>query len=253
LIYAGYHKAEKLYESLRDEVVITLETLPPDITDTPQRPDISAPGGTETPAAPDPDPEVGLRIDFERLRQINAESVAWIWVPGTRIDYPLMHGEDNEKYLRRAYDGSISSGGSIFLDYRNDGGLTDRHSVVYGHNMKDDSMFGQLSKYADQDFCDSHPYIYLLTDTYIRKYRIFSVYITTADHDSYRLYFEGDEDYGNYLKRLAAYSWYETAEAPEKGDRIITLSTCVNDKSRRRVIHAVLIEETPVTDDRGTS
>ena len=250
LIYAGYHKAEKLYDTLRDEVVYAAVPLPPDTT---LIPDVSEPGSTEIPNVPVPSPEVMLRIDFEKLRQINAQSVAWIWIPGTKIDYPLMHGEDNEKYLRHAYDGSYSSGGSIFLDWQNAGDLTDRHCIIYGHNMKDDSMFGQLSKYGNQDFCDTHSYIYLFTDTVIRKYRIFSVYITTADYDSYRLFFEDDEDYNSYVNQLASYSWYETQASPGTGAQIITLSTCVSDKSKRRVIHAVLVEELPAEKDNNTA
>ena len=253
LIYAGYHKAEKLYDALRDEVVYATAPMLPDITLMPDKPGVSVPGSIEILNTPLPSPEVPPRIDFEKLKQVNAQSTAWIWIPGTKIDYPLMHGEDNEKYLRRAYDGSYSSGGSIFLDWQNTGDLTDRHSIIYGHNMKDDSMFGQLSKYGDQDFCDTHSYIYLLTDTLIRKYRIFSVYVTTADYDSYRLFFENDEDYNNYIKQLASYSWFETQTSPGTGAQIITLSTCVSDKSKRRVIHAVLIEETPIKKDNDTA
>jgi sortase B len=244
-IYTGYHQAEVLYEELRDEVVRTAapEMINPPVESAAAQ--TAVPEATQSVSAePDP-PEVPVIIDFERLRQINAESVGWIYIPDTNISYPLMRGEDNEKYLVRAYDDSYSGGGSIFLDYRNAADLSDRHSIIYGHNMQDDSMFGQLSEFSRQDYVDAHPYVYLLTQDRTLKYRIFSVYITSADYNSYELDFSGDEDYAGYLTQLESYSWLDTGHTPDADDPAITLSTCVNDKSRRRVIHAALVDEWP--------
>lgn len=92
------------------------------------------------------------KIDFEGLRAINEDIVAWIQIPGIGVDYPVVQGEDNEHYLHYTFDGKENIAGSIFLDFRNKADFTDRKVILYGHNMLDGSMFSHLEKYQDKDF-----------------------------------------------------------------------------------------------------
>ncbi len=92
------------------------------------------------------------KIDFDGLRTINKDIVAWIEIPGIGVDYPVVQGEDNEHYLHYMFDGKENIAGSIFLDFRNKADFTDRKVILYGRNMQDGSMFSQLEKYQDKDF-----------------------------------------------------------------------------------------------------
>ena len=91
-------------------------------------------------------------IDFAELRKINEDIVAWIQIPGIDVDYPVVHGEDNEYYLHHTFQKEANKAGSIFLPYRNRADFTEQRVIIYGHNMKDGSMFGNLKKYQDNAF-----------------------------------------------------------------------------------------------------
>ena len=100
----------------------------------------------------EPEKETGEEIDFEGLRKINEDLVAWIQIPGIGVDYPVVQGEDNEYYLYHTFQKENNKAGSIFLDYRNHDDFTDRRVILYGHNMKDGSMFSNLKQYQDSVF-----------------------------------------------------------------------------------------------------
>lgn len=91
-------------------------------------------------------------IDFAELRKINEDIVAWIQIPGIGVDYPVVQGEDNEYYLHHTFQKEANKAGSIFLDYRNRADFTEQRVIIYGHNMKDGSMFSNLKKYQDNAF-----------------------------------------------------------------------------------------------------
>ena len=95
---------------------------------------------------------------FEDFQRLNPEVFGWLNVYGTNIDYPLVQGEDNDKYLNTAADGSYSLSGSLFLDYRNSRDMSDFNSIIYGHHMKDEVMFGELGYFKEKDYFDRHRY-----------------------------------------------------------------------------------------------
>ena len=109
----------------------------------------------------EPEKETGKEIDFEGLRKINEDLVAWIQIPGIGVDYPVVQGEDNEYYLYHTFQKENNKAGSIFLDYRNHDDFTDRRVILYGHNMKDGSMFSNLKQYQEVSMWDD---IYALED-----------------------------------------------------------------------------------------
>lgn len=136
-IWEEYHEAEAGYQGLKKYVI--------------EKPDV----GKEPEKKPknQEEPEESLpEVDFDGLRAINEDIVAWIQIPGIGVDYPVVQGKDNEHYLHYTFDGKANKAGSIFLDYRNRADFTDRKVILYGHNMKDGSMFSNLKKYQDASF-----------------------------------------------------------------------------------------------------
>lgn len=114
---------------------------------------------------------------FMRLKKINDDITGWIHVPGTEIDYPVARGSDNSYYLKHGIDKKRSARGSLFMDYRNLGIGQDFNTVIYGHNMKDGSMFGDLVKYKEASFFYDHSLIEYVTEQGMTTWKIFSIYI----------------------------------------------------------------------------
>lgn len=186
---------------------------------------------------------VNTKVDFDALAAVNNEVVAWIIVPKTPINYPVLRGQSNQKYLTLAYDGSYNSLGSIFMDYRNSADLSDNNTIIYGHNTKNKSMFGSLNDFVNQDVFDAARYIYVFTPEKVAIYEIFSTYITDAYSDSYQLQFDGDDSYVDFLQKMQSQSLFKTGVELSGEDKIITLSTCTssNDRLERIVVHGKLI------------
>ena len=111
-----------------------------------------------------------LSVDFEILQKENPDIIAWIYCEDTPVNYPIVQADDNDYYLRRLLDGTWNVAGTLFMDYRNADDFSDWHTVIYGHNMKNDSMFGTLPEYRSQEYYEQHPAWYLLTPT--QNYKI---------------------------------------------------------------------------------
>lgn len=187
-----------------------------------------------------------IRPEFNKLLDGNEDVAGWITIDGTKIDYPILQAEDNVTYLNRNYYLDDSRAGSIFLDYRNDVNTLDLNTIIYGHRMKDGSMFQHLAKYMDEDFFDEHRTVELETlyDSY--EAEIFSVYNTTTDFDYIQTDFASEEEYANLLTDIKEKSFFDTSIEVDKDDQIITLSTCdytLDPDEGRFVVHAKLVEK----------
>lgn len=191
--------------------------------------------------------ETSPMVDFEGLQEINPEIFGWILIEDTKINYPILQGENNQYYLTHAYDHQVSSYGSIFLDESNSPDLSDRHSILYGHNMKNKAMFGDLSKYKEQEFADAHPTITILFPDKTQTYTIFSAYTAHVLDEVYHLEFESDAQFQTMLDEMVSKSLIDSEITPTSQDRILTLSTCTpaGDVNHRFVVNAVLTEEQP--------
>lgn len=193
------------------------------------------------PVVDDPVVEKMMDINLETLRKYNAEVVGWIRIPDTEVDYPLMQGEDNEAYLKRAWDGSDSFSGSIFLECMNTADLTDYNTIVYGHNMRNGSMFAALRMYKDAKFMEGAPYVYILTDAGVYRYEIFAAYDAGIESPTYGLSFNQTQTKINFLDHALESSVVKSGIEPAMTDRILTLSTCTNTGySSRWVVQARL-------------
>lgn len=181
-------------------------------------------------------------LDLTSLQQVNEDVLGWFYIPGTGISYPLMEVETRDEYLRRAWDGSYSRAGSIFLERRSSRDFSDFNTIIYGHHMRDDSMFGMLPEYAQQSYREDHPYVYIATADTIRRYEIFAAYEAPVTSDTYRLVFEDEKRKQDCLEQYMANSVWEPTRAPAVQDHILTLSTCTGTGTyhSRWVVQAVL-------------
>ena len=181
-------------------------------------------------------------VDFAALREENAEIVGWLYCEGTEINYPVLHAENNDKYLRALPDGSYNYFGSLFMDYRNREDLTDENTLIYGHNMESSNqMFGGLSAFLEQAYADSHPHLYYLTPHGDYRVDVFAAYETTDSSEAYQRIFGSEEEYRSFLTLLEERSAIDMEIRPVTENRILTLSTCTNRSSNGRyVLHGVL-------------
>lgn len=184
-----------------------------------------------------------VRTGFEPLLEINQDIVGWITIDDTQINYPVLQSEDNIHYLDKNYEDNISRAGSIFLDYRNNISEPTRNTVVYGHRMKDGSMFQHLIKFLDEDFVENHPTFQF--DTLYNSYEaeIFAVYNTLTDFNYIETNFENDQEYTELLDNIRNESRYDLDVQVDEDDDIITLSTCdyeLDENNGRLVVQAKL-------------
>lgn len=186
---------------------------------------------TEQPVPP--------RIDWESLQSLNRDIIGWLQIEGTEIDYPIVQGTDNDYYLKHTFEGNQNIAGAIFMDHANDRNFQDYNTIIYGHNMKNGSMFGRLGKYFVKKESVPGKYIWICTPEANYRYEIFSSHIVDASGTVYTLFTESDETFAAYVEKMAKQTLidYETAVSPEK--RIITLSTCTGNEATRFVVQAV--------------
>lgn len=183
-------------------------------------------GGQEPSAEHDPYLETLGAVDLAALRQINPDVLGWIVIPGTQIEYPLMRGTDNNYYLNNTWDRKPSSVGSIFLECQNSPDLSDFNTIIYGHRMKNGSMFAALKYYDDPAYFAEHPYVYIVSDGGVRRYEIFAAYEAAVVSRTYQLGGFTGESRQTFLDSCLERSVIDTGVAPSVSDRVLTLSTC---------------------------
>lgn len=191
--------------------------------------------------------ENGMISKYYPLYEMNNDITGWLTVYGTNIDYPVMYKNDsNDYYLKRGFDTSKQSGGSLFLDYEcsyNDS----NNLVIYGHNMRSGTMFAQLLKYKEKSFFDNNGYIAFDSMYKAGTYRVIGAfYAKKNDNFQYHLFTKklSEEEYNSYVKRVKELSLYDTGETAVYGTKLLTLSTCsYNSSNERFVVVAKQIEE----------
>ncbi|MBR6769639.1 MAG: class B sortase [Lachnospiraceae bacterium] len=188
-------------------------------------------------------------IDFEGMWKVNPDVYAWIYIPGTVIDYPILqHATDNTYYLNYNIDGSYGYPGCIYTETMNSKDFTDNHTIIYGHNMKNGTMFSDLHKYKDASFLEENDQIFIYMPQKELEYRIFASYIYDDRHLHYSFNFADEAVYASYLEMVQEMRDMNanlrqditvTAE-----DKIITLVTCLNGQpDKRLLVQAVLHTE----------
>lgn len=165
----------------------------------------------------------------------NPDYVFWLWISGTNISYPVVKNTIPGYYLNHTFSGKENPCGSIFC------GEGAENLIIYGHNMKDGSMFGDLKQYVNEDYFREHRYIMIYCQGDWQRYMIFSCYIIREEEVGvYQSYFNNEEEKRTYLNNIERKSLYLTGRQPEITDSIITLSTCMG-KGKRVIVQAVLL------------
>lgn len=179
--------------------------------------------------------------DFSSLRTINSEIYAWIVIPGTNISYPICQHSDNDYYLMHTYSMEENRIGAIFLDYRVSNDFSDYNTVIFGHRLRDQTMFSALKTYREKDTWEKNPYIFICTpDDTIRVYKIYSAFAGDPDGISYNKKIKTDSDKQKFIDYTLRCAEYKTDIEPTIDDKFITLSTCIGtNHTHRMIIHAV--------------
>lgn len=190
--------------------------------------------------------------NYEKLLSVSPEALGWIKQDdGKYISYPIVQTEDNEYYLSHRADQAADKSGAIFVDYRIPDGLEARNAIIYGHDMKNDTMFGSLIKYADKDYYKEHPSFDIYIGDKHYRYDIFAVYETPDVGDTYTYEFADDDAFSAYLELSKSKSTYNIDVNVGVTDKIITLSTCTrHDDTLRYIVQAVRRDE--ITSDVST-
>lgn len=181
-------------------------------------------------------------IEWESLLSVNSEIIAWIRIPDTNINYPVIQSNDNNKYLRHNIYGEYSYGGCIFVDSAIVSPFDTMNTIVYGHNLNNGSMFSELKKYKDNEYAINHSIIniYLRYGT-LKKYKVFS--FSKVNENNYDIYNTDVEDIGAYYNQISQYNQLTVEENIDTSKPVLTLSTCTNkNKQERYVVQAYLVE-----------
>lgn len=181
-------------------------------------------------------------VDFAALAEINPDIVAWIYIEGTEINYPVVQGTDNQYYLRHLFNGKWNSSGCIFLDSRNALDFSDRHSVIYGHHMKNGTMFSGLTEYKKQEFYDEHPVILLMMPDHNFRVEIFAGYVASVEDGAWKIDMGTDAEFECWLTEMKERSCFGSEITPAVTDRIITLSTCSYEFDNARFVLCGIIQ-----------
>lgn len=180
-------------------------------------------------------------IYFEGLKAQNPDVAAWIQIPALSVSYPVVQGKDNSYYLHHMFDGQENKNGSIFIDYHNQPDFTDSNTIIYGHNMKNGSMFGTLDRYQEKSLFEQYPCFYIYLPDGILEYRVVSCYAGRTGSVGYTYRFPEQEDFQDFLEKILSYASYNTGTEVTDTDHIVTLSTCVNsNRNYRYLVHGKL-------------
>ncbi len=174
---------------------------------------------------------------------LNPDIVGWVKIPGTVIDYPIVCGDDNVLYLDHDYQGKKNKSGAIMMDFRNLGKVDGRHSILYGHNMKNGTMFHNLRYYKDKSFAKKNSLITVETLTGTSQWKVFSCYVSDTNFYFIQTDFANDKEYAGFLDKIQDKSKFDFGIDVQSDQQILTLVTCSYEfNDARFVVHAVRVD-----------
>lgn len=191
--------------------------------------------------------EKGFKVDFDALLAENPDTIAWLrFEEPAVISYPVVKSKDNNEYLTKTFSANDNKLGAIFMDMNSSSAFTDRHTIIYGHNLKvGGEMFSQLNAYAEESFCKEHPYFYIYTpDGKEHMYKIFSAGVVKDTAENYNMTFATESDYLNFLELCKNSSNYAVDAELDAQSKVVSLSTCTNvNEDERFLVQGVLVNE----------
>lgn len=211
-IFGGYFRGQKEYDEIRD---LAIEE---DGNDKEQN---------------------NFRVNFDELKAINPDTVGWLrfYPEPSQINYPLVQTDNNDLYLSKTFSANENTVGAIFVNYINHPDFNDKNTIIYGHRMKDNSMFHELEKYQDRSFWEQNQYFYIYTpDGREITYHIYSAGIVKDISDTYITEFNSTEEFNNFLVSTRTAAAYDTGVQVNSNDLIVTLSTCTKESDDNRMV-----------------
>ena len=187
-----------------------------------------------------------ISVDFESLLQENSDVIGWLYCENTPIHYPVVQANNNDYYLHRDLHGEYLKTGTLFADYRCKPVGTGQNHIIYGHNMKNSSMFGTLVKYTRQEYYNTHPVLYYLTPDKDYRIDLFAGFTADATSDIYRTEIGEANDFEAFLQELKTKSTFTSDVTVTGDDHIVMLSTCSYEFNNARYV--VFGKLTPLTD-----
>lgn len=186
-----------------------------------------------------------LQVDFTNLLLENSDTVGWIKVNGTEIDYPIVQSSDNKYYLNHSFDGTNNDAGWIYSDFRNNLSSLNPNTIIYGHGRSDSTMFGSLKNVLNNSWYNDYMnhIIKISTPNENTMWQIFSVYTILKETYYTTTHFMSDEAYQKFIDKILKRSKYEFSTNININDKILTLSTCKDNYGNRIVVHAKLIKK----------
>lgn len=182
-------------------------------------------------------------LDLDALRAVNPDVVAWLTVPGADISHPILQGPDNDYYLHHTWEKTWNGGGAIFLDWRSNRDFEGFHTIIYGHRMRNGTMFGPLHRYAEQDFWTEHPYVYITDGKCVRRYQIFAAWEPGVTSAVYARNLDSEEARQEMIAQCLRGSVIDTGVIPGPEDKLLTLSTCTGSGHETRWVVQARLEE----------
>lgn len=182
-----------------------------------------------------------ISVKWAELLEKNSDVAGWILLPAVDLSYPVMQAEDNEKYLHRSISGEYLYAGSIFLDCKCSRSFRAYNTILYGHNMRDGSMFAKLKDYKNPEIYNACPYFWIFTPEKDLLYRVCSVHPAGIGGSSYIIRFGSGKELSSWRETVKEQSEIETGWEPVPEDRVVTLSTCTEDHGTRYTVQGVLI------------
>ncbi len=223
--YLSEQKAKSEYDAIRQEVVV-------------EEPKVEETEEVQVKNYPD------LQIDFANLKKTNPDFRGWLYFPALDISYPVVQGEDNNYYLKHSFEGESVNAGCIFMDCEASADWSDRNTFVFGHNMRDESMFGSFKNLLKGTVsCGENPYFYIYTEDKVYIYEIFAYYETRSTSDRFAT-FTSDASYDDYVQWATEHSLYASDVDLSARGNIVSLSTCYGSAGtkKRALLHGVLTE-----------
>ena len=226
-IFMEYKKGTDIYENISSSVLTPVDKPTGDGTDTSSNEEENLP----------------FVYDHQALLNINSEGQGYLYIPSIDLRLPVVQGTDNEYYLNHTFNKVYNAAGALFIDSRVDKGLGGSNVIIYGHNMKNGSMFAKLAYYKNESFYrqQGNDVFYIYTGDEIREYRIFDAFENDPEGYVYTCNFGTASQLQEYASTVKSYSLYDTGVDVSSATQVVTFSTCTGDGARRIIVQGIYV------------
>lgn len=235
-IFLNYHRDRSAYNDLAENAISNL----PDDRKKPAPAEAAEEETVETPEISG----VPIQVDWNYLSSANSDIVGWLYCPGTIINYPVVQTSNNDFYLNHGFDKQPNTSGTLFADMDSAVGVTMSNLIIYGHNMKDNSMFGTFKEYMESGYYDQNPVLYFLTPDGAYRVDLFGLHVVESTTDNFPTFFGTDTAYKSYIDSISSTFYWFKPGLVNTGYQMMTLSTCTSAQGyddARLVLHGVMV------------